>query len=435
MTRRLTLSAFTLALSLAASVESPAKDLPAVAYEQFATGFVSPLIMIPYREGDQAFLVVDQAGTIHFLGEKGGKPGKAFLDLRKGIVKLKKGFDERGALGVALHPKFASNKKVYVFYSHPLAKDGKDGYDHTGRLSEFKVKKDGVADSRSERVLFTIDEPQWNHDGGNLVFGKDGYLYLGLGDGGGANDLVAKPPGGHEKGGNGQSTKRFLGKILRIDVDNGTPYGIPDGNPFKGTDGLDEIYAWGIRNPWGITVDHGGNGDLIIADVGQGRFEEVNVITPGNYGWPRYEGYVSFDQKNPGAAATLKVTPAAEGFKAPVLAYPHTKAFGTAPGYGISITGGHVYRGKALPGLTGVYIFADWTMSWAGSRHGLYAGVRDTPETWTMQILPGAKGPEGPHQNVIGFGQDHEGELYVLTNTGKGPSGKNGAIWKIVPAK
>lgn len=439
MKSRLTLPvlSFALGLGLGGLTVATAKELPAVKYEKFASGFVSPLSMIPYGSGDQAFLVVDQAGTIHFLDEKGGKPGNAFLDLRKSIVSLKKGFDERGTLGVALHPKFASNKKVYLYYSAPLAKNGKAGYDHTAHLSEFKVKSDGTADPSSERILFTVDQPQWNHDGGNLVFGKDGYLYLGLGDGGNANDVdpKGKPEGGHNKGGNGQALDRYLGKILRLDVDNGKPYGIPDGNPFKGKEGLDEIYAMGIRNPWGITVDPK-SGDIIVADVGQNRFEEINVLTAGNFGWPRYEGYATFDQQKPGAPATLKVAPAPKGFVAPVLAYPHSKEQGEAAGYGISVTGGHVYRGKALPGLTGVYLFADWAQSWAGKKYGLYAGVMDKPETWTMQIVPGAKTPAGPiSRMVVGFGQDHDGEVYVLTNTGKGPSGKNGEIWKIVPAE
>ena len=435
MTLRLALPALSL---FCLTALSSARELPAVNYEKFASGFVSPLSMIPYGEGDQTYLVVDQTGVIHFLDEKGGKPGKAFLDLRKALVILKKGFDERGSLGVALHPKFSSNKKVYVYYSAPLAKNGRKGFDHTAHLSEFKVKADGTADTSSEKIIFTVDQPQWNHDGGNLVFGKDGYLYLGLGDGGAANDLDrdGKPEGGHEKGGNGQAPNRHLGKILRFDVDSGDPYAIPDGNPFKGKDsGLKEIYAWGIRNPWGMTVDPE-NGDIIVADVGQNRFEEINLLSAGNFGWPRYEGYAPFDQQKPSEPSTLKVTPAPEGFVAPIIAYPHHDGFGKAPGYGISVTGGHVYRGKAIPGLEGVYLFADWAQSWAGKKYGLYGGVRESKTAWSMHVIPGAKTPAGPiSRMVIGFGHDHAGEIYVLTNTGKGPSGKNGEIWKIVPGK
>ena len=436
MTPRFLLPA--LALSLALPTLKAAEELPNVSYEKFASGFVSPLSMIPYGEGEQAYLVVDQTGVIHFLDEKGGKPGKAFLDLRKSIVNLKKGFDERGSLGVALHPKFKSTRKVYVYYSAPLASGGTEDFDHTAHLSEFKVKADGTADTRSERIIFPVDQPQWNHDGGNLVFGKDGFLYLGLGDGGAANDLDPKgsPEGGHEKGGNGQALNRYLGKVLRFDIDSKAPYAIPDGNPFKGSkDGREEIYAWGIRNPWGITVDHE-SGDIIVADVGQNRFEEINVLSAGNFGWPRYEGYAPFDQLKPSEPCTLEVSAAPEGFVAPVLVYPHHDGLGKAAGYGVSVTGGHVYRGKAIPGLSGVYLFADWAQSWAGKKYGLYGGIRDSKTTWTMKVIPGAKTPAGPiSRMVIGFGYDQTGEVYVLTNTGKGPSGKNGEIWKIVPGK
>ena len=427
-----------LALSLIVINLKAAEVLPPVSYEKFASGFVSPLSMIPYREGQQAYLVVDQTGVIHFLDEEGGKPGKAFLDLRTSIVNLKKGFDERGSLGIALHPKFKSNRKVYVYYSAPLASEEKKDFDHTAHLSEFKVKADGTADKRSEKVIFTVDQPQWNHDGGNLVFGKDGFLYLGLGDGGAANDLdqKGKPEGGHERGGNGQALNRFLGKVLRFDIDSKAPYSIPEGNPFKGKkDGREEIYAWGIRNPWGIPVDHE-SGDIIVADVGQNRFEEINVLTAGNFGWPRYEGYATFDQQNPSEPCTLEVSAAPEGFVAPVLVYPHHDGLGKAAGYGVSVTGGHVYRGKAIPGLDGVYLFADWAQSWAGKKYGLYGGIRDSKATWTMKVIPGAKTPAGPvSRMVIGFGYDEAGEVYVLSNTGKGPSGKNGEIWKIVPGK
>ena len=243
-------------------------------------------------------------------------------------------------------------------------------------------------------------------------------------------------PAPGEKGGNGQAPNRHLGKVLRFDVDSEDPYAIPDGNPFKGKDsGLKEIYAWGIRNPWGMTVDPE-NGDIIVADVGQNRFEEINLLSAGNFGWPRYEGYAPFDQQKPSEPSTLEVTPAPKGFIAPIIAYPHHDGFGKAPGYGISVTGGHVYRGKAIPGLEGVYLFADWAQSWAGKKYGLYGGVRESKTAWSMHVIPGAKTPAGPiSRMVIGFGHDHAGEIYVLTNTGKGPSGKNGEIWKIVPGK
>jgi glucose/arabinose dehydrogenase len=407
-------------------------ELPAVNYEPFASGFTAPLAMVPYRDGDHAFLVVDQTGVISFLGEKGGKPTGTFLDLRSKMVTLRPNFDERGLLGIALHPGFTRNGKVYVYYSAPLRKDGPKGFDHTGRLVEFKVPKGGhTADPATERLILSVDQPQWNHNGGLPVFGPDGYLYLGLGDGGAGNDRAM----GHEDGGNGQALNRLLGKILRIDVNSGDPYGIPADNPLVGKEGRDEIYAWGIRNPWGLTFDTGGAGELIVADVGQNRFEEINVVrNGGNYGWPRAEGLASFDQKNPGEVTTVTATTAPATCLPPVLVYPHNESYGAAKAYGISVTGGHVYRGKAIEGLQGVYVFADWGTSWAVRNAGLFAGVRSKDGSWTMEILPGAKTPGKDSAMVTGFARDHDGELYVITNGSKSPTNANGAVWKIVPA-
>lgn len=409
-----------------------ARELPAVGMEPFARGFSSPVELLPYRDGAQAFLVVDQNGVISFLGAKGGTPGDPFLDLRDRMVTLKDGFDERGLLGLALHPEFKTNGKLYVHYSAPLRDGAAEGYNHTAHISEFTVPAgSSVPDPSSERILLKVDEPQWNHNGGGPLFGPDGYLYLFFGDGGAANDHAM----GHEEGGNGQSLDRLLGKVLRIDVNEGDPYGIPLDNPLVGKDGRDEIYAWGLRNPWGISFDLGGTGDLMLADVGQVRFEEIDIIRKGgNYGWYRFEGLAPFDFERPADAVDGKRDPLPDSMIAPVLSYPHNPTYGEAPGYGISVTGGHVYRGKALPGLHGVYVFADWAMSWATSKHGLYAGVRDDQGGWTMRLLPGGGPPPGGDQNVLGFSQDRAGELYVLTNALKIPSGGKGAIWKMVPA-
>lgn len=423
-----------LTVFLGASVPATSADLPPVAYEQFASGYVAPCVMLPYRDGEHAFVVVEQTGVARFLGEIGGKPGSTFLDLRDRIVKLRPKFDERGFLGLAFHPKFAGNGKLYVYYSGDLRDGAPEGYDHTARVSEFRVPEGShAADPSSERVLLMVDQPQWSHNCGNIVFGADGFLYVGLGDGGGPNDTAD----GHEKDtGNGQALHRLLGKILRIDVDSGEPYGIPADNPLVGKEGRDEIYAWGIRNPWGISVDHGGDGDLIVADVGQNRFEEINIVEKGrNYGWSRREGFASFDAENAGEVVSTKAPPTPKDFADPVLVYPHNEAYGEAPGYGISITGGYVYRGKALPGLVGAYVFADWGTSWATRKAGLFAGIPESSDRWSMHVLPGAKTPGDTDAMVVAFGQDRDGELYVLTNGSKGPSGESGKIWKIVPGK
>ena len=407
-------------------------ELPTVDCVPFASGYVSPTEMISFRDGAEAFLVTDQVGTITFLDEEGGEPGSLFLDLRDRLVDVRENFDERGLLGLALHPEFADNGKFYVYYSAPLREEGPEKFDHTSRISEFTCDPEqGVADPESERILLEIDQPQFNHDGGNILFGADGFLYIGVGDGGGANDVGL----GHVEGGNGQALDLLLGKILRIDVDSGDPYGIPADNPLVGKEGRDEIFAWGLRNPWGMTLDEEGGNRVIAADVGQNRFEEVNVIRGGeNYGWPRYEGLYPFDPEDPNAA--VEGAPPAEGstgeFAAPELVYPHASPYGDSPYFGVSITGGHVYRGKAIPGLEGVYVFGDWISSWGSKTGSLFAGIPNSEGAWERAVLPGSASPvEGP-TFVVGFAEDREKELYVLTNNSRGPTGKSGSIWKIV---
>jgi glucose/arabinose dehydrogenase len=387
--------------------------------------------MVPYESGPKSFLVVDQSGVIYHLGAKGGEPGPVFLDVRDRMVDLKKNYDERGLLGMAFHPRFAENGKVYVYYSAPLQKGGAKKYDHTSHLSEFRMKADKSAlDPATERVVMKIDQPQWNHNSGLIEFGPDGFLYIALGDGGAANDKAH----GHEEEGNGQAMNRLLGKILRIDVNNGDPYSIPADNPFVGKAGRDEIFAVGFRNPWGMSFDT--DGRLFVADVGQNRYEEVAIVSKGeNHGWPLYEGLEPFSADKAGAPPQPDRKPMPSELTAPILTYPHSEAYGKAPGYGISITGGHVYRGKAIKGLEGAYVFGDYPMSWATSKLGLYAGVRDASGEWTMHVFPGQKHPEGKDQRIVGFGLDAEGEHYVLTNTTSAPASGGGAIWKIVPAE
>lgn len=410
-------------------VGTAAAELPPVRFEKFATGFDSPLHLVPYSSGHQAFLVVDQPGVIHHLGAEGGEPGRVFLDVRPRMVTLRERYDERGLLGLALHPEFEKNGRLFVYYSAPLQDGGPGDYDHTAHLAEYQMLPDrSAADPSFERILLKVDQPQWNHNGGHLVFGPDGHLYVGLGDGGAAHDRGI----GHPEEGNGQAMDRHLGKILRLDVSSGSGYAIPQDNPFVGKAGRDEIYALGLRNPWGMTFD--GKGALLVADVGQNRYEEVNVVTKGgNYGWPRYEGFVPFTATGAGEVPEVARPAMPDGLIAPILAYPHNPTYGEAPAYGLSVTGGHLYRGKALPGLQGVYLFADYAMSWGGDRYGLFGGVREEDGSWTMHVLPGEKAPGGKDQKVVGFGQDAQGESYVLTNADSGPMEGAGAIWKIVP--
>jgi len=224
---------------------------------------------------------------------------KVFFDIRAKLTKLKEGFDERGLLGLALHPKFKENGKFYAYYSAPARAGIPEKWDHTSHISEFRTLPNDrtQADPNYERLLLEIDKPQANHNSGRIAFGPDGFLYIGVGDGGNGSDVGV----GHPPEGNGQTLTTHLGKVLRIDVDSGNPYGIPKDNPFANhKTARPEIFAFGLRNPWGLSFDRGGQRQLFLADVGQNMFEEVNIIVNGgNYGWNLREGYSGFDPKNP----------------------------------------------------------------------------------------------------------------------------------------
>jgi len=414
---------------------------PLAALKLMAEELIAPIALKTLADGSGRLLVADQAGVVYLLGKDGVRSEKPFLDLRSKIVPLGKGMEERGLLDLALHPQFSSNHRFYVVYSAPKRAAAPVDWDHTAHLSEFKVSEHDAGEvlADSERVMLQIDEPDWNHNSGRIAFGPDGYLYMTVGDGGAPNDVGRR---GHAPEGNGQNLRTLLGKVLRIDVDKGDPYSIPADNPFAdGVNGLREIYAYGVRNPWGFSFDRGGTHDLILTDVGQDRWEEINLIVKGgNYGWRVREGYDGFDPKSTNTAPkdAPKVGANGQPFIDPVMVYKTLRGTGKEPGsYGVTITGGYVYRGKALPQLTGQYVFADWSKSM-----GFAAGtllVASGPDhansegKWTSQSLPLKDQPDG---RIAGFiwalGQDDEGELYVLTNGANMVNGNRGKVYKLV---
>jgi glucose/arabinose dehydrogenase len=411
-----------------------------------AEGLSAPMALAAIPDGTGRLLVAEQTGVISLFDRNGKKPEPPFLDLREKIVTLNKGMEERGLLGLALHPQFKSNHKFYVVYSAPLRTNAPPTWDHAERLSEFKTAGAdlSVADPASERVLLEIDEPDWNHNSGRLAFGPDGFLYMSVGDGGAANDVGDVARGrGHPPEGNGQKLDTLLGKVLRLDVDHGTPYGIPRDNPYAGgKKGLPEIYAYGLRNPWGMSFDRGGKHDLILADVGQDRWEEINVIVNGgNYGWRLREGFDGFDPKSPLGAPTNAATLGTDGkpFVDPVLAYKTLRGRGTdSNAFGVTITGGYVYRGKAIPSLAGKYVFADWSRS-MGIPDGtmLVATIPADSATgarWTVEPLALKEFPSGRIKSFIwALGEDADGELYVLANGINSAFGTRGKVFKLVP--
>ncbi|MGH2542068.1 MAG: PQQ-dependent sugar dehydrogenase, partial [Ardenticatenaceae bacterium] len=319
------------------------------------------------------------------------------------------------------------------YYSAPLRTNGPANWNHTSHISEFRVSGSDPnrADPASERILLRVDQPQSNHNGGTVAFGSDGYLYISLGDGGAANDTGL----GHPPRGNGQDRTTILGSLLRIDVvDNGNPYAIPADNPFVGQEGADEIYAYGFRNPYRFSWDRQ-SGALYVADAGQNLYEEVSRVSRGgNYGWNIREGTHCFSPSSPDnpPASCPDTGPWGESLIPPVIEYAHPNQSG---GIGLVVVGGHVYRGDAIPGLVGNYVFGDWSRSFDEPLGQLLAAT-PLPEgagTWPVRPLSTA-GIASLGHFVLGFGEDGDGELYVLVSQATGPGGNTGKVYKLVAA-
>ena len=359
------------ALAFAAAPARGQAKGPAVGLELVADGLTSPVTLVPAPDGSGRRFVVDQTGTVRVLTPDGTLLPEPFLDVRDRMVALMPEYDERGLLGLAFHPGYAVNGRFFVYYSAPLRAGAPAGYDHTARISEFRVSaaNPNRADPASERVLLEVDKPQFNHNGGTLAFGpRDGYLYISLGDGGGADDVGL----GHvedwyaaNEGGNGQDIQHnLLGDILRIDVDRGAPYAIPADNPFAGTpgcaDGCDETGRTdsatriASRSTWAVTATC----SSAIPARTSGRRSSI-AVSGGNFGWNVKEGAHCFSTDNPeetpdecpdrvGAPHPRAGDPLID----PVIEYQneHNPLGG---GLGHVIVGGHVYRGDALPQFSG----------------------------------------------------------------------------------
>jgi glucose/arabinose dehydrogenase len=345
-------------------------------WEEVVNGFDNPLYVTHAGDGSGRLFVVEQEGYI-LVVENGQFNPTPFLDISELLpsIVIQARYTEQGLLGLAFHPDFTKNRRFFINYTNTSG--------HTEVMQYLVDENDpNRADPLSAQKVLFLEQPLDNHNGGHMTFGPDGYLYIGAGDGGGAGDPNL----------NGQNTMTLNGTIMRIDVSE-LPYTVPEDNPYVDTDGYaPEIWAFGLRNPWRYSFDDEA-GDLYIADVGQANWEEVDfqpADSPGgeNYGWNTYEGYAIYNADlEPASDVTL-----------PIFVYDHSQ--------GCSITGGYVYRGKALPELDGYYFYGDYC---GGS---IFIAHRDETGQWQTELFM-------PTDHVISsFGEDENGELLLVDYKG-----------------
>lgn len=385
--------------------------MPPVKFELVAKVEERPLLVT--HDGMGRIFIVEQPGRIRVIS-KGKLLEKPFLDI-SGKIPAE---GECGLLGLAFHPKFAENGLFYIDYTAEKFGEAGPTVQRNGKavtqkalrtvIAEFHVDEGAdSASTLSERMVLAIDQPYENHNGGMIAFGPDGMLYIGMGDGGNQKDPH----------GNGQNLSKLLAKMLRIDVTPREGYAVPKDNPFIGMeDRRPEIWAYGLRNPWRFSFDRE-TGLLYAGDVGEERWEEVNIIKRGgNYGWSVREGDFVFNRQSKTAdeKKPLERGETPPGWEAPIKTYWHD--------IGQSITGGYVYRGKAIPELRGWYLYGDYSK---GTIWGLkYDGTKVIDEGTLKIVNEKEVRPMLPSS----FGEDDDGEIYVCSH-------QDGKIWKIVPGK
>ncbi|XP_078484437.1 HHIP-like protein 1 [Ciona intestinalis] len=377
--------------------------------QEVANNFYTSTSAKPSNDGTHRMFIVEQKGVIWIYLSNFTKVHPPFMDWRPSVFARPRTYDERGLLDIAFHPQFRENGRFYIYYTRRLTRG------HGTTLSEFTVSTNdmNLANASSEKVILDIRQPAFNHNGGNILF-YEGLLYLFTGDGGKAGDPW----------GNAQNKKVLLGKALRIDVDStNTTYSIPPDNPYvSGPNVRDEIFAYGLRNPWKCALDRGdpatgaGFGRIFCGDVGQDDFEEVDiVVSGGNYGWNQIEGHACFKK------SCIRYPNNVE----PIHVYDHN--------IGRSITGGYVYRGCDSPNLNGLYIFADWF-------NGRLFYLREQTNGWiSRNICMGGddycvgNGLTGSYFRFISsFVEDEKGEVYFLTTNQPNKEVFGGRMYKIV---
>ena len=405
-----------------------------------ADNMVSPVGLISPDDASGRLFVIDQTGKVWIINNTGTKLTDPFLDVSSKMVSLNTNYDERGLLGLAFHPDFSSNRRIFVYYTAPPNAGGPEPgetWDNISRISEFTVLSSdaNLVDIASEKIILEVNQPQGNHEGGTIAFGPDGYLYISIGDGGESNDVAP----GHvddwyevNEGGNGQDIEaNLLGDILRIDIDGGNPYGIPSDNPFVNEVGLDEIYAYGFRNPFRFSFDMGGTNRLFVGDAGQSLWEEINIMERGgNYGWNVKEGTHCFDASN--YLNILDFCPDVDIYGNelidPVIEMKNTA--NPDGGNSVTIIGGYVYRGINIPGIVGLYIFGSFSRDFQPTGE-LFIANPTGPGLWSFMEIDLKSTPGNIGHFLKGFGQDNNGEVYVAASINIGPTGSTGKIFKL----
>jgi len=362
----------------------PSAPMPAINISTFKSGFSAPIFITHANDGTDRIFVVERCGTVKIINSSGTVLSTPFLDLTTGGTSFTCASGEQGLLSIAFPPNYASKRYFYAAYTIS---------NRALRVARFHVDPGtpNVATTSGHEIIIDVPHPDdTNHNGGQLAFGSDGYLYISTGDGGGANDT----------NNDAQNPNNLLGKVLRIHVEGGAlTYSIPASNPFVGVNGLDEIWALGLRNPWRFSFDRSTH-NLYIADVGQGGWEEVNVQPASssggeNYGWHCYEGNHAFDTAG---------CQAQNFYDAPVVEYSHS--------LGCSVTGGYVYRGSEFSSLQGIYFYGDYCT-------GRIWGLRNLSGQWQSQMLLDTS------QRIASFGEDEAGNVYFADIA-------NGTIYKVI---
>ncbi len=405
----------------------------------FADGFTAPLMVVEPPDDSRRIFVVDQPGWVWVVDRDGQVDRTPFLDLSAQILDIEASYDERGLLGLAFHRDFASNGRFFVYYSAPLADGAPDDWDHTSYVSEFVVSDDpNRADPDSERIVLRIDQPYHNHNAGQIAMGPDGYLYVPLGDGGNGGDIDAE---GEDRGrpdaGWAQTVESPLGSILRLDVDDDEEqewgrYGIPPDNPFVGDDAVpDEVFAYGFRNPYGLTFDLE-TADIYVADAGQILFEEVSrVEAGGNYGWNIKEGTHCFnpDDFTDPPDTCPDTGPLGEPLIDPVIEYQR------APDAGSVVIPGVLSRDSSVPILQDRFVFGDYATIRFIPTGVIYAATPNAEGLWPIERVTVGASADAPtgglNRFLLGVNQDSSGRLYVLTTEMGGPEGNTGAIFNL----